>query len=91
MAPELSLALLIEDTDRCSIEDQLTALGFMPSVYSPHYSLVTPDLIAWCHARKIQVIPWTVNQPQDMVRLVELGVDGLITDYPGLFKPEWVN
>jgi glycerophosphoryl diester phosphodiesterase len=91
MAPELSLALLIEDTDRRSIEDQLTVLGFMPSIYSPHYSLVTADLIAWCHARKIQVIPWTVNQPQDMVRLIELGVDGLITDYPGLFKPEWVN
>jgi glycerophosphoryl diester phosphodiesterase len=91
MAPELSLALLIEETDHRPIDKQLAALGFVPAIYSPHYSLVNPALVAWCHAREILVIPWTVNQPEDMIRLIDLGVDGLITDYPSLFKPEWVE
>ena len=30
----------------------------------------------------LQVIPWTVNQRQDMERLIDWGVDGIITDYP---------
>ena len=30
----------------------------------------------------LAVIPWTVNEPADMVRLIDAGVDGIITDYP---------
>jgi glycerophosphoryl diester phosphodiesterase len=30
----------------------------------------------------LKVIPWTVNERADMARLIALGVDGLITDYP---------
>jgi glycerophosphoryl diester phosphodiesterase len=34
------------------------------------------------HQRGLQVLPWTVNNPADMARLLAWGVDGLITDYP---------
>ena len=30
----------------------------------------------------MKIIPWTVNEPGDMVNLIRMGVDGLITDYP---------
>ena len=30
----------------------------------------------------LRVIPWTVNERADMERLIDLGVDGLISDYP---------
>ena len=30
----------------------------------------------------LQVLPWTVNDPPDMERLIDWGVDGIITDYP---------
>jgi glycerophosphoryl diester phosphodiesterase len=30
----------------------------------------------------LRILPWTVNDPGDMARLIDLGVDGLITDYP---------
>jgi glycerophosphoryl diester phosphodiesterase len=32
----------------------------------------------------MKVIPWTVNTTEDMKALIELGVDGIITDYPNL-------
>jgi glycerophosphoryl diester phosphodiesterase len=34
------------------------------------------------HDRGLRVVPWTVNKRDDMRRLIRLGVDGLITDYP---------
>ena len=83
--PGQTLSLLIEGNDGRTIQQQLEELGFIPQVYSPHYSLVTKELIAFCHGKNIRVIPWTVNKLDDMKRLVSLGVDGIISDYPDLF------
>ena len=52
------------------------------AVWSPYYrDLREPDLR---QARNLglRVVPWTVNRPADMSSLIDLGVDGLITDYP---------
>ncbi len=84
--PTVQTAMLIEDTDKLSFEAQLKKLGFTASIYSPHYSLVTPELIKQCHAKKMRLIPWTVNNSQDIGRLKKMGVDGIITDYPDLFE-----
>ena len=83
--PGTITSLLIEGTDRRSLEEQLKELGFTPSVYSPHFSLVTPELIRQCHAQNIRVIPWTVNSLEEMKKLQQMGVDGIISDYPDLF------
>ncbi|CAB1115178.1 unnamed protein product [Ectocarpus sp. CCAP 1310/34] len=45
---------------------------------------VSPDLVADCQRRGIQVWVWTVNSLHFMERLLKMGVDGLCTDYPGL-------
>lgn len=82
----VSTALLIEDYDKRSLEDQLKSLGFTPSIYSPHYALVTADLIKKCHGQNIKVIPWTVNDKKEIERLKAMGVDGIISDYPNLFN-----
>lgn len=84
--PAIKTALLIEPTVSSTISDQLNNLGFVPTIYSPHYSKVTADLIQFCHSKNIKVIPWTINDLATMQQLVELGVDGIISDYPNLFK-----
>jgi len=45
-------------------------------------------LVKACHEKSIKLIPWTVNEEEDMVRLLDLGVDGIITDYPDLLFDE---
>jgi glycerophosphoryl diester phosphodiesterase len=63
-------------------EKAIQSLGFIPTVYSPYYKLVTPKLIDYAKQVGMQVIPWTVNDPEDMQKMLDLGVDGIISDYP---------
>lgn len=82
--PEVSLAALVENMR--SPEKNLDDLGFKPTIYSPYFRLLSQDKIARLHEQGIRVIPWTVNQRDDMERLKKWGVDGIITDYPDRAK-----
>jgi glycerophosphoryl diester phosphodiesterase len=84
--PSIPTVLLIEDFDKRTLKEQLNALGFTPSVYSPHYSLVNEQLLKNCHQQHIKVIPWTVNEKAKMIELKKLGVDGIISDFPNRFN-----
>ena len=50
--------------------------------WSPHWKRLDPDQLKQAQALGLSVVPWTVNQRVDMQRLMDWGVDGLITDYP---------
>ncbi len=52
------------------------------STWSPFWRNVSEELVQEAHALGLKVVPWTVNEPAEMERLVALRVDGLITDYP---------
>jgi glycerophosphoryl diester phosphodiesterase len=65
-----------------SIQHYVDQLGFVPEIWSPNYQLVSPKMIEEAHALGMKVIPWTVNTTQEMNDLIEMGVDGIITDYP---------
>ena len=80
LKPSIPLALLIEES--ADFEVNLAELGFTPDIYSPSFHLVNEELVKACHEKNIKLIPWTVNEEEDMVRLLDLGVDGIITDYP---------
>ena len=78
--PAVRLSALVENKD--TIDENLAELGFTPSVYSPDYNLVTREMVTELHSKKMRVIPWTVNEPGDMLSLKGMNVDGFITDYP---------
>lgn len=78
--PTVRLSALVENIR--SPEKNIEELGFKPDIYSPYFRLLSQEKIARLHEQNIKVIPWTVNQRDDMKRLKEWGVDGLITDYP---------
>jgi glycerophosphoryl diester phosphodiesterase len=68
-----------------SVADNLALLGFTPQIYSPYYKTVTASSVKECHDLKMQVVPWTVNSEEEIRQLTDLGVDGIISDYPNLF------
>ena len=95
--PEVRLAALVEN--KKSVDQNLNALGFIPSIYSPDFKLLTNESVNYLHTKivtqpeltdkklpvvshKLRVIPWTVNEIDDMLILKGMGVDGFITDYP---------
>jgi glycerophosphoryl diester phosphodiesterase len=84
--PSVATSLLIEDYDKRSVEEQLQQLGFTPFVYSPHFSLVTPQLVQQCRSKQMKLVPWTINTLEQIQQLKNTGVDGIITDYPDLFQ-----
>jgi glycerophosphoryl diester phosphodiesterase len=49
---------------------------------APRGDLVTPDLVSKAHQAGLQVVAWTINEPDQMRRLIAAGVDGIMSDYP---------
>lgn len=80
LSDSIPTVLLVDNID--GVEGNLEKLGYTPRVYSPHYKLVNSEVVKKVHDRKMKLIPWTVNETADMNNLLDLGVDGIITDYP---------
>ncbi len=55
-------------------------------IWAPDHHDLTEEALAEAHALGLRVVPWTVNRPEDMRRLIGWGVDGLITDRPDLAR-----
>jgi glycerophosphoryl diester phosphodiesterase len=56
------------------------------AIWSPFFGDVTPALISESHTLGLKVVVWTVNKPADMARLIEMGVDGIISDHPDILR-----
>jgi glycerophosphoryl diester phosphodiesterase len=66
--------------DHGSVPKMVKAAG--GRIWSPNYGDLTEALVKEAKGLGLQVLPWTVNDPPEMERLIDWGVDGIITDYP---------
>jgi glycerophosphoryl diester phosphodiesterase len=78
--PDLSTSLLVENDD--DLATNLKRLSFKPDHYSPAFSMVDKKLVKELEVRDIALLVWTVNDKDDMRRMIKLGAKGIITDYP---------
>ena len=60
---------------RSEKEEQLTSL-------IPEFSTLSPRRVFRMHARGYRVYTYPVNERDDMIKMLNMGVDGIITDYP---------
>jgi glycerophosphoryl diester phosphodiesterase len=60
------------------IPPEVKALQVPPTYWG--MSLVTPSFLRMAHSRDLEVHVWTINDPADMTRLLDMGVDGIVTD-----------
>lgn len=83
MDPQLPLIQLIgKDYSSAQIQERLAdirsyAVGIGPSRFS-----VDAALVDAAHSSGLHVHPYTVNEPEEMARLIALGVDGMFSDFP---------
>ena len=79
-APTMKVALLVDENE--SIDTKLKKLSFKPEIISPYFGLLSKDLVENYKNGGYQIIPWTANTLEDMQRMIDFKVDGIITDYP---------
>jgi len=80
LVPEIPVALLVDNAG--GLEADFQRLSFTPAYYGPAFSIANPRLAEELREKGVGLLVWTVNEEVDMLRMLDLGVDGLITDRP---------
>lgn len=77
-APEIETVYLTEAKD--AIPQKMKAAG--AKIWSPDFRALTKETVDEAHRLGIRIVVWTVNEPADIARMIEWGLDGVISDYP---------
>lgn len=82
LAPHIIRGLLIGREGDMIAQTRAVGAGFV----APAYKLVTETLVKDAHNSGLDLFTWTVDEEPDMRRMIDLGVDGIITNYPNRLK-----
>src|SRR5258708_11502604 len=82
IAPRLRRVALTEKDPRDFVT--IAREGGHAHIISPNYELVTREKVEAAHRAGLQVVPWTVNKPAEWDRMIEAGVDAIISDDPAV-------
>jgi glycerophosphoryl diester phosphodiesterase len=77
-APEIETVYLTEVND--AIPAKVHAAG--AKIWSPDMKAITPQVMAEAKKLGLRVVVWTANEPDEIRRMIDAGVDGIISDYP---------
>lgn len=88
--PEIATSTARSETQRYFIMNRALATplysprahAFQVPEYSGNLHVLTASFVRGAHSRNMDVHAWTINEVEDMQRMLDLRVDGLITDYP---------
>jgi glycerophosphoryl diester phosphodiesterase len=80
LAPEVPRAILVAETAPVAPSDLIRQAD--TTIYCPHVEFLDELQVEQIHREGFQVIPWTVNDPEDWQKLLDWGVDGITTDFP---------
>ncbi len=83
--PAIPRVLLVDRGDWAKIDFPLAIKKFQPIAFAPNYQDLTAESIAYLRAQNIDVNPWTVNDPVQADKLIQMGVAGITTDHPSVF------
>ena len=78
--PDIKLSLLV--SENYNVKNNLTELGFNPSIFSPEFIYLNEEDVKYLKEKKIKIIPWTVNSYSDIANVLKYDIDGIISDYP---------
>lgn len=78
--PQMRVSYLV--SNKSDLQKNLERLGFEPDVYSPEYKMLDPGSVKEIRKTRMKLIPWTVDKEEDINRIINMGVDGIITNYP---------
>ena len=79
--PEFILSYLV-DAKEPDFDKFMAKLRITTEWLSPHHSIVTEELVKKCHEKGMKIVPWTVDAPEDIKRMIDLKVEAIISNYP---------
>jgi len=80
---DIKIAILTENdpVEAIEVAKELNAVAI-----NPHFKALTQENVAKIQSAGLKVYTWTVNEPEDIQKMMEFGVDGIITNYPERVK-----
>jgi glycerophosphoryl diester phosphodiesterase len=83
LEPSLRIAFIARRAENFLREmEVIRVCGFKPYALNPSKNIVTEHMVAKAHAFGVKVFVWTVNEPDEIIHVKAMGVDGIFSDYP---------
>ena len=76
---DIQIAVL---TEKDPLEAIQVAKELNATAINPYFKTLTKENVDKMHSEGLKVYTWTVNEPEDIEQMKDLGVDGIITNYP---------